>query len=153
MWVLSLEYKRYKSTKLYFFSSAFSSSSSSSAFVKNPIVILAKVPILKFTDSASGLEVDLNVNNIVGIRNTQLVECYTRLDWRVQPLVLTFKKWARQNGINDAHNKTISSYTIVLMVIHYLQCKLFFNFYSQSQYLELDHFDSSFSSIHFLFHF
>ncbi|XP_015788987.1 poly(A) RNA polymerase gld-2 homolog A [Tetranychus urticae] len=91
-------------------------------FVKNTKLILAKVPILKFTDSESGIEIDLNFNNIVGIRNTQLIEFYNRMDKRFQSLVLTAKIWARQNGINNARFKTISSYTIVLMVIHYLQC-------------------------------
>ncbi|RWS10454.1 Poly(A) RNA polymerase gld-2-like protein, partial [Dinothrombium tinctorium] len=90
-------------------------------FVKNTRLIVAKVPILKFTDSESGIEVDLNVNNIVGIRNTQLIRCYTRMDERVTPLTLTVKTWARFNRINDAHNKTLSSYTFTLMVIHYLQ--------------------------------
>lgn len=32
------------------------------------------------------------------------------------------KLWARRNRINDAYNKTLSSYSLVLMVIHYLQC-------------------------------
>ena len=50
-------------------------------FVRNLELIMAKVPILKFTDVVSGIEVDLNVNNIVGIRNTQLIECYTRSEF------------------------------------------------------------------------
>lgn len=54
-----------------------------SLLVKNDLVydselIFAKVPILKFKDKHSDIEVDLNVNNIVGIRNTQLIKCYTR---------------------------------------------------------------------------
>jgi hypothetical protein len=44
-------------------------------------LICAKVPILKFKDKKSQIEVDLNVNNIVGIRNTQLIKCYTRRKW------------------------------------------------------------------------
>lgn len=44
------------------------------------------------------------------------------VDRRVQPLVIVIKLWARRNRINDAYNKTLSSYSLVLMVIHYLQC-------------------------------
>lgn len=44
------------------------------------------------------------------------------VDRRVQPLVIVIKLWARKNKINDAYNKTLSSYSLVLMVIHYLQC-------------------------------
>ncbi|XP_076355316.1 poly(A) RNA polymerase GLD2-like isoform X2 [Tachypleus tridentatus] len=47
-------------------------------FIKKPEVIRAKVPILKFTDRISGIEVDLNINNTVGVRNTQLLNYYSR---------------------------------------------------------------------------
>ncbi|KRT78181.1 hypothetical protein AMK59_7689 [Oryctes borbonicus] len=91
-------------------------------FVTQPEVILAKVPILKFKDSRYGFEVDLNCNNAVGIRNTHLLHCYAHLDWRVRPLVIVVKLWAQANNINDAKRMTISSYSLALMVIHFLQC-------------------------------
>lgn len=91
-------------------------------FVQAPEVIHAKVPILKFKTTEHGFEVDLNCNNTVGIRNTHLLHCYTQLDWRVRPLVIIVKLWAQVNGINDAKNMTISSYSLALMVIHFLQC-------------------------------
>ncbi|XP_050068096.1 uncharacterized protein LOC126556700 [Anopheles maculipalpis] len=85
-------------------------------------LIQAKVPILRFQDSKNGIEVDLNFNNCVGIRNTHLLHCYAQMDWRVRPLVLMVKLWAQHHNINDAKNMTISSYSLVLMVIHFLQC-------------------------------
>lgn len=42
-------------------------------------------------------------------------------DQRVKPMILVVKKWARHNQINDASKGTLSSYTLVLMVLHYLQ--------------------------------
>lgn len=36
-------------------------------------------------------------------------------------MVLAVKKWAKDNRINSAHQKTFSSYSLALMVIHYLQ--------------------------------
>ncbi|XP_035777761.1 poly(A) RNA polymerase gld-2 homolog B-like isoform X2 [Anopheles albimanus] len=84
-------------------------------------LIQAKVPILRFQDSKHGIEVDLNFNNCVGIRNTHLLNCYSQMDWRVRPLVLVVKLWAQHHNINDAKNMTISSYSLVLMVIHFLQ--------------------------------
>ncbi|KAG7207761.1 hypothetical protein KM043_009371 [Ampulex compressa] len=91
-------------------------------FIEQLELIQAKVPILKFRDSIQNLEVDLNCNNAVGIRNTHLLYCYSRIDWRVRPLVLVVKLWAQCQNINDAKNMTISSYSLVLMVIHFLQC-------------------------------
>lgn len=40
---------------------------------------------------------------------------------RVRPVVLIIKKWAQHHRINDASRGTLSSYTLVLMVLHYLQ--------------------------------
>lgn len=47
-------------------------------FIEQLELIQAKVPILKFYDSIQNLEVDLNCNNAVGIRNTHLLYCYSR---------------------------------------------------------------------------
>ncbi|XP_008555872.1 poly(A) RNA polymerase GLD2 isoform X2 [Microplitis demolitor] len=91
-------------------------------FIRNLELIHAKVPILKFSDGIQNLEVDLNCNNAVGVRNTHMLHCYSRIDWRVRPLVLVVKLWAQKQDINDAKNMTISSYSLVLMVIHFLQC-------------------------------
>ncbi|KAF9419913.1 hypothetical protein HW555_003746 [Spodoptera exigua] len=92
------------------------------SFDPNAELIQAKVPILKFRDSRNGLQVDLNCNNVVGIRNTNLLHCFSRLDWRVRPLVALTKLWAQAHDINDARHRTLSSYSLTLMVIHFLQC-------------------------------
>lgn len=42
---------------------------------------------------------------------------------RVRPIILVIKKWASHHRINDASRGTLSSYTLVLMVLHYLQSK------------------------------
>ncbi|XP_047236186.1 poly(A) RNA polymerase GLD2 [Girardinichthys multiradiatus] len=91
------------------------------AYVERIQLIRAKVPILKFRERASYLEFDLNINNTVGIRNTFLLRSYAYADVRIRPMVLVVKKWARHNQINDASKGTLSSYTLVLMVLHYLQ--------------------------------
>lgn len=94
-----------------------------SEFVRAEI-INAKVPLLKFFDSDSKVRIDLNISNAVGIRNTHLIKCYADLDVRLAPLVVAVKKWASSNDINNAHRKTISSYSLTLMVINFLQrCK------------------------------
>jgi poly(A) RNA polymerase GLD2 len=50
-------------------------------FIEHPELIQAKVPILKFRDTCFCLEVDLNCNNSVGIRNTHLLSCYARSEF------------------------------------------------------------------------
>lgn len=91
--------------------------------VRHEQVILAKVPILRIQFDAPffDIQVDLNVNNAVAIKNTHLLHYYTTCDWRLAPLAVVIKEWARSRGINDASRSTISSYSLVLMVIHFLQ--------------------------------
>lgn len=52
----------------------------------------------------------------------QLCKYIFTVDWRVRPLVLIVKLWAQCHNINNAKEMTISSYSLVLMVIHFLQC-------------------------------
>ncbi|XP_010184294.1 PREDICTED: poly(A) RNA polymerase GLD2 isoform X2 [Mesitornis unicolor] len=92
-----------------------------SSYIERPQLIRAKVPIVKFRDKVSCVEFDLNVNNVVGIRNTFLLRTYAYLENRVRPLVLAVKKWAKFHDINDASRGTLNSYSLVLMVLHYLQ--------------------------------
>lgn len=47
-------------------------------FIEQLELIHAKVPIIKFCDTIQDLKVDLNCNNAVGIRNTQLLYCYSK---------------------------------------------------------------------------
>ncbi|KAI1729661.1 cid1 family poly A polymerase domain-containing protein [Ditylenchus destructor] len=93
-------------------------------FIAEQQLILAKVPILriKFTSKYSDITVDLNANNSVAIRNTHLLCYYSSFDSRVRSLVSVVKEWAKRRGINDANRSSFTSYSLVLMVIHYLQC-------------------------------
>ncbi|CAB3407068.1 unnamed protein product [Caenorhabditis bovis] len=93
-------------------------------FVRTQKLILAKVPILRiqFAEPFSDITVDLNANNSVAIKNTHLLCYYSSYDWRVRPLVSVVKEWAKRKGINDANKSSFTSYSLVLMVIHYLQC-------------------------------
>lgn len=85
-------------------------------------VVRAKVPILRFKDEWSGLDCDVNINNVVGIRNSFLLRGYAQCDWRIPILAVFVKMWAKCQNINDARTASISSYSWALMVIHYLQC-------------------------------
>uniref|UniRef100_A0A182HJH5 Uncharacterized protein n=1 Tax=Anopheles arabiensis TaxID=7173 RepID=A0A182HJH5_ANOAR len=85
-------------------------------------LIRAKVPILRFRHVEENIDIDLSINNCVGIRNTHLLNCYAQLDERVRPLVLVIKLWAQHHNLNDPIHSTLSSYSLVLMVLNFLQC-------------------------------
>lgn len=81
----------------------------------------ARVPVIKMRDPASNLHVDVCVNNMLAIRNTQLLKAYADLDERFRYLCMLVKMWAKRRDLNDAYNGTLSSYAYTLLVIHYLQ--------------------------------
>ncbi|KAK0424676.1 hypothetical protein QR680_008788 [Steinernema hermaphroditum] len=94
--------------------------------VRRQKLIYAKVPILRieFLPPYENIVVDLNANNAVAIKNTHLLNNYSSFDWRVRPVVIVVKEWAKRCGINDSNRSSFTSYSLVLMVIHYLQCGL-----------------------------
>ncbi|NXJ83884.1 GLD2 polymerase, partial [Trogon melanurus] len=95
-------------------------------YIERTQLIRAKVPIVKFRDKVRQVFCfDLNVNNIVGIRNTFLLRTYAQIENRVRPLALVVKKWAHVHEINDASRGTLNSYSLMLMVLHYLQSEYF----------------------------
>ncbi|KAL7055303.1 hypothetical protein AAHC03_024569 [Spirometra sp. Aus1] len=92
------------------------------SFIRNCNLIRAKVPILKFHDTLTGVDCDLNVNNVIGVYNTHLLAMYTRVDWRVRPLGLFVKHWAQKMDIHDGSRGRLSTYPLLLMLLQYLQC-------------------------------
>jgi DNA polymerase sigma len=40
----------------------------------------SRIPILKFTERETGLEVDFNVNNVLAIHNSDLIFTYCQID-------------------------------------------------------------------------
>ncbi|RTG82595.1 poly(A) RNA polymerase GLD2, partial [Schistosoma bovis] len=90
-------------------------------FLYHFTLIRAKVPIIKFRDRYTGIDCDLNVNNVNGLYNTYLLAMYAKIDWRVRPLGIFIKHWAQCLDIHDAQRGRLSTYCLLLMLIHYLQ--------------------------------
>lgn len=83
-------------------------------------VLSARVPILKlrFEDS---LDVDVSYHNPKPLLNTALLRAYSRMDPRVRDLGVGVKLWAKAVGVCDATNSHLSSYSITLMVLYFMQ--------------------------------
>ncbi|EPQ27470.1 uncharacterized protein PFL1_05008 [Pseudozyma flocculosa PF-1] len=90
----------------------------------------ANVPIIKLVDVETGLPADLNINERFGLINSHLIATYANLLPNVfRPFVFFVKHWLSQRGLNDPSGSkgpnSLSSYTIALMAIQYLQvCQL-----------------------------
>ena len=77
----------------------------------------------KTTREVTGVDLDLCVDNLLAVRNTQLLRTYAALDPRVTPFVFAIKRWAKTRGVSDASQGTFSSYGHVMLAIHYLQVR------------------------------
>ncbi|KAJ3357562.1 hypothetical protein HDU83_006288 [Entophlyctis luteolus] len=70
------------------------------------------------------LSCDINVNNVLALRNTALMKAYVDLDARVRPFITVVKHWAKQRMLNDAaKGGTLSSYCWVIMAVNFLQTR------------------------------
>jgi DNA polymerase sigma len=63
------------------------------------------------------IHVDIIVNNILGVINSQFLKVYSSVRW-VKNLGLLVKMWGKASGL--IKKSMLSSYAMVLMLIHYL---------------------------------
>uniref|UniRef100_A0A0R3WEG5 PAP-associated domain-containing protein n=1 Tax=Taenia asiatica TaxID=60517 RepID=A0A0R3WEG5_TAEAS len=85
------------------------------------VLIPARMPIIRMQNEMSGIKCDLGVNGLSAIYNTHILAMYARVDPRLPPLGLFVKDWAQKMDIYGASRFRLSTFTLLLMVIQYLQ--------------------------------
>ncbi|CAG9535186.1 unnamed protein product [Cercopithifilaria johnstoni] len=83
-------------------------------------ILHAKVPIVKFR-CRNHLEADVSLYNVLALENTNLLRTYSMLDRRIHKLGIMTKIWAKACEIGNASKGSLSSYSFIIMLIHYLQ--------------------------------
>ncbi|KAG6590702.1 Poly(A) polymerase [Phytophthora cinnamomi] len=91
------------------------------AFQVQEFVRHARVPVIKLWDPKRQVACDVCIGGVNALLNTALLKYYGQVDPRVRPLVFAVKYWAKQRGINDSVNGTLSSYGYTLLLVFYLQ--------------------------------
>ncbi|TMW63388.1 hypothetical protein Poli38472_002329 [Pythium oligandrum] len=81
----------------------------------------ARVPVVKLWDPKTQIACDVCLGSVHVLLNTALLKRYGEIDPRVRPLAFAVKYWAKQRGISDSVNGTLSSYGFALLLIFYLQ--------------------------------
>ncbi len=81
----------------------------------------AKIPVCKFIHKDYDLPVDISIENTIALENTNMIRIYMELDERAQELAFALKSWSKRRCIAHPEEGTLSSYSWVLMLIHYLQ--------------------------------
>ena len=91
-------------------------------------IYTGKVPIIKWryidrdNSSQKQVAIDVSVNNLLAVRNSELLRTYAQCNEPLmRPLVLGIKLLARSRGMNNRAAGTLSSFSLVLMLISYLQ--------------------------------
>lgn len=85
----------------------------------------AKVPIIHFSftneKNCFELSCDISINNILAIVNSKLIQQYVHVDKRLQLMGIALKYWSKNRNINDRSKGFLSSFSLILMIIHFLQ--------------------------------
>lgn len=85
------------------------------------------MPIVKFEVQIGNerIQADINTNERLGVLNSRLINAYCELHPFIRPLCVLVKFYTKARGLNDPSGAkgpvTFSSYTLILMVIAYLQ--------------------------------
>mmetsp|Transcript_23026 Transcript_23026/g.48988 ORF Transcript_23026/g.48988 Transcript_23026/m.48988 type:complete len:735 (+) Transcript_23026:129-2333(+) len=83
-------------------------------------IFQANVPLAKFTDRKSHMEVDFCLNNLLGVRNSQLLYTYNEYDHRILQLGRMVKDWAKRHDLVGTADGLLNSYAYMLLVLHFL---------------------------------
>ncbi|KAL5106356.1 Terminal nucleotidyltransferase 4B [Taenia crassiceps] len=81
----------------------------------------ATVPIVKFTDSDTGLHVDISFNMSNSVRAVKFVETYLGVYPCLRYLVFPLKQFLLLRELNEVWTGGLSSYALILMCISFLQ--------------------------------
>ncbi|XP_057365194.1 speckle targeted PIP5K1A-regulated poly(A) polymerase-like [Daphnia carinata] len=85
------------------------------------VVSHARIPVLKFVHSPTGIKCDLTCNNIIGVQNSKLLFALQSLDVRIRPYLYALKFWAKSHRLISSPESSLSSYALTLMAVYYLQ--------------------------------
>lgn len=81
----------------------------------------ASVPIVKLTDRETQVKVDISFNMQSGVQSAELIKDFKRQYPVLAKLVLVLKQFLLQRDLNEVFTGGISSYSLILMCISFLQ--------------------------------
>lgn len=81
----------------------------------------ASVPIIKLTDRETQVKVDISFNMQSGVQSAELIKKYKQEFPLLAKLVLVLKQFLLQRDLNEVFTGGISSYSLILMCISFMQ--------------------------------
>ena len=93
---------------------------------KGPTIVQAKVPVLKCKHKRKKRMINIDIiiaegnDSLSRIRCSHLFYHYAAYDWRVRPLMMAIRFWAKKLEINDPIGHSLSSHALTITLINYL---------------------------------
>ncbi|XP_045580978.1 terminal nucleotidyltransferase 4B isoform X1 [Procambarus clarkii] len=81
----------------------------------------ASVPIVKLTDSETDVKVDISFNMSSGVNSARLIKEFKHRFPALPKLVMVLKQFLLQRDLNEVFTGGISSYSLILMTVSFLQ--------------------------------
>lgn len=81
----------------------------------------ASVPIVKLTDKETEIKIDISFNMNNGVKSAELINSFKRRFPVLEKLVMVLKQFLLQRDLNEVFTGGISSYSLILMTISFLQ--------------------------------
>ncbi|CAG9860616.1 unnamed protein product [Phyllotreta striolata] len=91
--------------------------------VQDSIKVLdkASVPIVKLTDKKTDIKVDISFNMCNGVKSAELIKTFIEKFPVLPKLVYVLKQFLLERDLNEVFTGGISSYSLILMCISFLQ--------------------------------
>uniref|UniRef100_A0A8C9TSI3 Terminal nucleotidyltransferase 4A n=1 Tax=Scleropages formosus TaxID=113540 RepID=A0A8C9TSI3_SCLFO len=81
----------------------------------------ATVPIIKLTDQETEVKVDISFNMETGVKAAQLIKDFVKKYTVLPYLIFVLKQFLLQRDLNEVFTGGISSYSLILMAVNFLQ--------------------------------
>lgn len=81
----------------------------------------ASVPIVKLTDRETDIKVDISFNMSSGVNSARLIKEFKSMFPALPKLVMVLKQFLLQRDLNEVFTGGISSYSLILMTVSFLQ--------------------------------
>uniref|UniRef100_A0A7S3J5U9 Poly(A) RNA polymerase mitochondrial-like central palm domain-containing protein n=1 Tax=Euplotes harpa TaxID=151035 RepID=A0A7S3J5U9_9SPIT len=81
----------------------------------------SRVPLLKFKHAKTMIDIDICLNNSIGIPNSRMTRLFSEFDQRAHIMIKYLRTLLKQSGLLNGEQGCLSSYCIILMVIAFLQ--------------------------------
>ncbi|EDV26068.1 uncharacterized protein TRIADDRAFT_23436 [Trichoplax adhaerens] len=81
----------------------------------------AMVPIIKLTEKTCNYKMDIEFNIENSVKSADIIQTYIRKYEPLKYLVLVLKQFLFQRELNEVFSGGVSSYTLVMMVVNFLQ--------------------------------